>query len=137
MNAQDLRIGNYVYRTNKQTKEKLLIEVTPSCIMDIHSNGENSSFIYEPIPLTKEWLLKMPQFKKSQYFDYKFEYKKGEDYSEGQMFIEVDFNTREIQFSICVGGDNSNWVYLPMPEFLHIFQNLYFALTNEELTIKN
>ena len=113
MNAQDLRIGNYVYRTNKQTKEKLLIEVTPSCIMDIHSNGENSSFIYEPIPLTEEWFLKC---KSNSIFNNGFEYKK----------------TSTGRFEIYAGT-----ILITVIEFVHELQNLNFALLGEDVIIEN
>jgi len=59
MEAKELRIGNLVYRTNKLTKKKLTIKLTASCILDIACNGVMSSYIYEPIPLTEEWLEKL------------------------------------------------------------------------------
>jgi len=54
----EICVGNLFYRTNKQTKEKLKIELTASCIMDILYNRENSSFIYESIPINAKRLLK-------------------------------------------------------------------------------
>ena len=65
MEVRELRIGNLVYRTNKQTKEKIVLELTASCILDISANGEISSFIYEPIPITEEWLLRFGFVKSS------------------------------------------------------------------------
>lgn len=57
MQTSDLMIGNYVYRTNKHTKKKTVHYLTASCILDISSNGKDSSFIYEPIQLTDQWLI--------------------------------------------------------------------------------
>ena len=50
-------IGNLVKRTNKQTCEEIIIELSASCILDISANGKNSSFIYEPLRLTKQLLM--------------------------------------------------------------------------------
>jgi hypothetical protein len=58
LDIQDLRIGNWVKRTNKHSQEVLNIELTASDILDISANGENSSFIYELISLTEELLKK-------------------------------------------------------------------------------
>ena len=125
MKANELRIGNLVYRTNKQTKEKLLIELTASCILDISANGENSSFIYKPIPLTEEILLKygfvsggakqllfITLDKKDECYLYLNPLGKG---------IAIDQNGKECSFEIEF-------------KYVHQLQNIFFALTNEELT---
>lgn len=121
MKASELRIGNLVYRTNKLTKEKLIIELTASCILDIHANGEMSGFIYEPIPLTEEWLLV-------------FGFEKGSDVMGDCFYIESE---KQEDFSISLLG---NGFYIHGIELsivsVHQLQNLYFALTNEELTVK-
>jgi hypothetical protein len=120
MKAQDLRIGNLVYRTNKQTKEKLLIELTASCILDISANGENSSFIYKPIPLTEEILLKA-----------------GFERIENNWKV-LDCVCLKLSWERLAGFwvtfENES-IYLPHIKYLHQLQNLKFSLTNEELTI--
>lgn len=123
MKASELRIGNLVYRTNKLTKEKLTIELTASCILDIHANGEMSSFIYEPIQSTEEWLFKFGIEKLK--------------HSNEWCFIMINGFELSIHLSgyeICFGNGQ---IYLKGDfKYVHKIQNLYFALTNEELTIK-
>jgi hypothetical protein len=58
LEIEDLRIGNWVKRTNKHTKETLNYQLVASDFTDISHNGENSSFVYEPIPLTEDLLFK-------------------------------------------------------------------------------
>jgi hypothetical protein len=59
LDKYDLRIGSLVKRTNKLTKEALTYELVASDFTDIAHNRENSSFIYEAIPITEELLLKV------------------------------------------------------------------------------
>jgi hypothetical protein len=69
----------------------------------------------KPIPLTEEWFLKFGFHKK-----YK-SYEKG-DFS----FINGGYNKLAYKLSII---ENT-------PKYVHQLQNLYFALTGEELTIE-
>lgn len=128
MKANELRIGNLVYRTNKLTKEKLTIELTASCILYISANGEISSFIYEPIPLTEEWLTKFG-FKEHdfEHIGYVPETYHRIESKIGYMVIDSQF-----EFTLNYGGEYSSEEI----KNVHQLQNLYFALTGEELTIK-
>lgn len=124
MKATELRIGNLSERTNKQTKEKLLIELIASDILDIHASGERSSFIYEPIPLTEEWLLKLG-----------FKY-----YSlPSENNVKRGYYTMKYGSTFKIIISNKKYYFLNFRkeiEYAHQLQNLYFALTGEELTIK-
>lgn len=112
MNANELRIGNLVYRTNKLTKEKILIELTASDILDVSANGEMSYFIYKTIPLTEEWLSKLNYLP----------------------FINNHYTISGHQIFKCndiLLCDKTGNVL----KHVHKLQNLYFALTNKELEI--
>lgn len=110
MEAKDLRIGNLV-----QSRDGMFFEVTSEDLMFIES-GSNC----KPIPLTEEWLVKFG-FEK----DFNGFYKLFKE-SEVPVLIKDGFWTCDgICFSV-------NCLY-----HVHQLQNLYFALTGEELTIKN
>lgn len=118
MKASELRIGNLI--VNPHTKEICTVQaIKPKYKQRKNqSTGEYFYFLdvieyegmnvtldlFAPIPLTEEWLLKFG-FKKSIHID---QWKK-----RGFGFIDV-----------------SN----PQCAFVHQLQNLYFALTGEELT---
>ena len=106
MKVAELRIGNYVY----DTQDHCNITIVP-----IDFQGNN---MFTPIPLTEEWLLK---------FGFDIEYTKGGflRWQKGE-FKLLDRRLPYPQFhspKACI-------------EYVHSLQNLYFALTNTELTIK-
>lgn len=140
MKASDLRIGNYVYYEN-----------TTHIVSGVHGNKVYSWWVkdgqpvieyeakdisgtqvenpyidvvsqYEPIPLTDEWLLKFG-FEKQ---DYELILKVNDYgclvYWHKEMFLMMG------QFADCTD-------IVPC-ESLHQLQNLYFALTGEELKLK-
>lgn len=114
MEAKELMIGNYV-----QTSKGEIFPV--ACVVD---NGNNNEV--EPIPLTEEWLIKFG-------FD-------------SRLRIDVSNGV----WKHCVGYDSDNqcWDYyqdeldadcykVASVKYVHQLQNLHFALTGEELTIKD
>lgn len=116
MKAEDLRIGNYVYRLDIGNV---------LCVDEISSSGdvrfkdiEDSIFQIEdikPIPLNEEWLLKFGFVKdKLTNFDW---YKDDFEIHLPNYFKWKDSNLNKIKH-------------------VHQIQNLYYALTNKELTIK-
>jgi len=112
LKEKELRIGNLVIRKNKHSGDLQEIELTPSCILDIATNKEKSSFDYFPIELNEKWLSKFDVFKKNGY-PYKLHY--------GYLKMR-----------------NGNYFYkyfdieLELP-FVHQLQNLYYVLTGNEL----
>ena len=120
MKANELRIGNFVYLSDKEKVWEIL---------DGHEIDEcDDNPFSQPIPLTEEWLLKFGFHKKDAewYLHPCFELKiivfnKGE-------FNGVMFYTRTIHtdFTPIYSTTHMNYV--------HQLQNLYFALTGEELT---
>ena len=123
MKANELRIGNYLFNENSEAKQVVKIGFTRVWIGKINDYwdavdyGDTSS-----IPLTEEWLLK-----------FGFE-------EEGESFNLNDFSIELI-------GDDGRWCTyffdtyhsvecsLSLIKYVHQLQNLYFALTGEELIL--
>jgi hypothetical protein len=115
MKVQELRIGNYVLKEGEE------IVITSFTFYNI----EKDEYSYEPIQLTEEWLLKFG-FKKST--------------------LDEDNTWLDLRYGyLTFSSDESvefKKVYLTVSrediicEYVHQLQNLYFALTGEELIIK-
>lgn len=120
MKANELRIGNWISSTWSSDKDGLWRVQDAQCIMDVDLHER----IYNPIPLTEEWLLK---------FGFKGE----------ERFFEINDNAFRVVKYISVPGwgfrigmSNDEFLMLTRIEYVHQLQNLYFALTGEELTVK-
>ena len=113
LEAKDLRIGNLVY-IGKEVNELELVD-----FVDMYENNTIKHF--DPIPLTEEWLLNLGF----------------EECRKSKQGVLKQYLKSKIKFDI----SNSGNVYLShknSPIFhAHQLQNLYYALTGEELTIKN
>ena len=115
MKGNELRIGNYVYFKNGLDT---VVGTEMDYIMSNHTRRWEKKNI-KPIPITKEWLLK---FGFTQIYNCTYE-------------IEIDghvieFDLRFRKMSVYFGD------ILLQLKYVHELQNLYFALTSEELTIK-
>ena len=123
MEANELRLGNWVQLEN----------YTPYQISNHHfelnENGYNECLdISIPIPLTEEWLLK-------------FGFEDGLPLAQYVLKFKIIHPTH-LHIDIEEDGVTCR-VYCPLDESIylnikhvHQLQNLYFALTGEELTIK-
>ena len=118
----ELRIGNYVYNVNN------VICCSINTIFAI-SKIVPPTMVYSPIPLTEEWLVK-------------FGLTRGVNDADRNVFYST--SSHKIQFSVLISGRFGLYVhgtFIVIPELLlesaHQLQNLYFALTGKELTIKN
>jgi hypothetical protein len=113
MKAQELRIGNWIQFRHTETP----VRITLGDFVREYNNEHLED--YEPIPLTEEWLVK-----------FGFEFDKGCSYWKSE--IELTKDTMEEYFTAfdCRGFG------LCEKEIKHVhqLQNLYFALTGEELT---
>jgi hypothetical protein len=112
----ELRIGNWIQDGNEF--EQITID---------HLNCLNSGRCeYDPITLTEEWLLKFGFEKVLN------QYKKITDVSKDTfknipfiiLFLDNQFQYDDLRFRTNL-------------QYVHQLQNLYFALTGDELTIKN
>jgi len=117
LSSRELRIGNWVHNPVQNINfqvggSTIAIEHSRELILKDHKG-------FEPIPLTEEWLLKFGFNKKG--FDMKL---KGFKLTASTRIIKED---RLGAFHYKGTGSIGT---------VHQLQNLYFALTNEELTIK-
>ena len=114
MKASELRINNYLYN------DGVVVKIDARTIFDIWDDKGLKN--YKPIPLTEEWLLKFGFNGECESF-----------HMEGITIEEV--------------SDGGKWVVYMFDEYhavecslaivqhVHQLQNLYFALTGEELTL--
>ncbi|WP_312900207.1 hypothetical protein [Chryseobacterium taichungense] len=130
MEAKDLRIGNYVEVLGNIDKIKGIgsnehgeyaeFKNTYNGYYFIHNNEE----LVKPIPLTEEWLLK---------FGFQIE-----EIHAG--LSEADFGNNPLtkDFILTVKNTGDGWFYRNgyfKIDYVHQLQNLYFALSGEELTL--
>ncbi len=112
MKALELRIGNYIENTDGQMASYMVVNA------DVIKQNEHTMYAsLEPIPLTEEWLIKFGFIKHGKY---------------GYFYLDnfiIDKNKLG-KFFMC---DIDIHVEI---ETVHHLQNLYFALTGEELTLK-
>jgi len=132
MKANELRIGNYVdywFKALDIHEKEYLIQ--NGADIQAHENHN----VFEPIPLTEEWLLKFGLIKK---------YIKDELEPDGYM---LDDDGKRIYhwvdngvFNLEIQPNKEIWFELYSHyrhlQYVHQLQNLYFALTNIELKIK-
>ena len=117
MKANELRIGNLVnYYMGAPMSENILTKVEWKDLKNIGSGDKN----YEPIPLTPEWLER-----------FGFEHYANEWYKKGKFWI----SDTGIAGITKASGEDVN--IETSTEHVHQLQNLYFALTGEELTLNN
>ena len=123
MEAKELRIGNYVnFLFHKDSGGIKKIEVFMSDIENLIHGGNRSKY-YEPIPLTEEWLVK-----------FGFELEDEKIYYHLDSYEDIYITKTSYSFSIYNATHFTN--IKQGIKHVHQLQNLYFALTNEELTIK-
>lgn len=117
MKANELRIGNIVLF---KAKQDVVSEISNAghILCEIGGFGNLDKGYIEPIPLTEEWLVK---FGFKQDMDgWKL---KDESYIYDEGFLHTDI------------GDAYRVSIVPI-KYVHQLQNLYFALTGEELIVK-
>ena len=118
MKATELRIGNLVnYDTAEGDVFTNVIDWQDLKWLSEDEQGFN--LVHNPIPLTEEWLLK-----------FAFE------------SDEIEWWNGILSIGICKEGlrylptEKINFRVGIVLQYVHQLQNLYFALTNEELTLK-
>ena len=124
MKSQDLRIGNLVYTDYEGTLEVININSEGFDYIDckkptFKSIGRYSIDSIKPIVLTEEWLLKFGFIA----FDDK-------TFIHDSLRYSDKFKFREDGVLAYVSSE----VYITDLKYVHQLQNLYFALTGEELT---
>ena len=114
MKANELRIGNYI---NWQAEPVQIKDFTS--FINIVTEMSKTYSLVRPIPLTEEWLIKLGYRKSTDERYYKEDSHYYPIYNRGifYLFVGLPLETKECKY-------------------VHQLQNLYFALTGEELTIK-
>lgn len=107
MKVTELRIGNYA----KNLFGIIQIEEIP-----LKSNPLYNPDAIEPIPLTEEWLLR---------FRFRTVDDRYYNLSVNSLFV-MSWNIYEMRLIL-------NGFFMPNHQYVHQLQNLYFALTGEEL----
>lgn len=142
MKAHELRIGNLL---NYQTADKDFFLVTRIDWQDLKSISKDEkagNISYSPIPLTEEWLLK-------------FGFTSEGEGCEGWLDLKNEIENNKVQLRTWINfeyfqedngtaffmlenydGDDHTTIIPRKFKYVHQLQNLYFALTGEELTIK-
>lgn len=121
MKASELRIGNYVLLDDKGVYQ----------IDSGHDIDEIDSFPLDDnycqgIPLTEQWLLDFGFIKGERYF-------KAKEYGEEGIFTAMCYDLRRKEFIV---NSNNYDSYIVECVYVHQLQNLFFALTDEELIKK-
>ena len=119
MKASELRIGNYLALPTRGEDVVIVEEIFADdfIVCDVTSN-EWPITDYAPIPITEEWLFNLG-------FVCEWDEYEGEtrEWHKGCIvFVNSD------HYKI-----HSSWVFEPEIKYVHQLQNLYFALTGEEL----
>lgn len=117
MKTNELRFGNYVYDTLGKVN-KIDLEAITYIAKETHNQ-------VKPIPLTEEWLLK-----------FGFEWSIWHQAWHKLSFI-FDLSERGVGGYYMHMVKKNNEIICPEIIYVHQLQNLYFALTGEELTFKS
>lgn len=117
MKASELRIGNYYNQFGN------IHQVNHVIIKDLTKAPEEQLWC-KPIPLTEEWLLK-------------FGFKSiGKLHPTFQKVYLIEEGTLGDKYVLRVKINKHESIFICDIKYVHQLQNLYFALTSEELTIK-
>ena len=127
MKATELRIGNYVFNDylfkNKEINGIFDQEIWLCEIGEYEFDQRSNIDCIEPIPLTEEWLLKFG----FELYDWKLNGKHAKkEWVKGMFVIEANKNNTDFRFKSP----------LKFIDHVHQLQNLYHALTGEELVTK-
>jgi hypothetical protein len=131
MKSNELRIGNYIHFDNFLGM-KYDYQVTPRFFRHLALDSPDSLEIeingfHQPIPLTEEWLLKFG-FTVDQQLNGSGAIINGFKIWKGDSWECWNYSTNKEWI-------DDNEIYVDL-FFVHQLQNLYFALTGKELTLK-
>ena len=129
MKASELRIGNYI-KLMFNYEDYETIQVTSDELVDVDKKRAD----YEPLLLTEDWLFK---------FGFKNTDKDDNDYitytdANHDYYLQIDTRRRDGKYTILDNSfDDLRAFSMVDIVYVHQLQNLYFALTGEELIMNN
>ena len=136
MKANELRIGNWVeLKTEFENEIHKVYDVCQEMpFLDTKKYGVGTIIWDEiyPIPLTEEWLIKFG-FEEESLSQFVFKWQDNDNCS--SFFVYSDWCTISVNHSYKDSHEDDYVVHRKI-EYVHQLQNLYFALTGEELTTK-
>jgi hypothetical protein len=125
LQSKDFRIGNYIYIPQTKTYEQIgWVEQNGRFVLKDYKSSYSSLYCLDPISLTGEWLER-----------FGFEIS-GESYIIENFAIE-DIDNGDKWYLYMYDEENGCDVNIGIINYVHQLQNLYFALTGEELDLKN
>jgi hypothetical protein len=122
MKASELRIGNLVGSYNKGEEDRVLAINAQNVLVEAKANKQGYTR-YRPIPLTEEWLLK---------FGFE-EFREGFD-SDVYMYKKTKHSGLYWMDNLLYLNFSLGWVI--DCKYIHQLQNIYFALTGDELKLE-
>lgn len=129
MDAKELRIGNWLNIVDPSFG-KIETSISADVICDIEKMQANGKPIpYAPIPLTEEWLLKFGFYENNGVFTLSRKHELGHEFGDFHVSTYDSTQMKVWRGERYVGIIGSCG-------FVHKLQNLYFALTGQELEIK-
>ena len=128
IDIKELRIGNLVSYDGRVFEIDTIAKEFPTLNTIEFGIGVVDWMNINPIPLTEEWLIKFG-FEKDDVFDEFFTYLPIHDLCMDKLSFRVD------EGFICYESIKYRTL-LKHIQYVHSLQNLYFALTNQELEIK-
>ena len=132
MKASELRIGNYV---NSSSENCLWFK--GNFILDGYKMAKTIRYGCQglnPIPLTEEWLLKFgfENIDDGTYYEIECNRIVLKEVADTIITLSLEFDNEDCYFQI---GSGYNWTDALPIKHVHQLQNLYFALTGEELEL--
>lgn len=128
MKANELRIGNYFMFGELRHKASYhdIANLYESALINKVPSGS-----YKPIPLTEDWLLKFG-FELKDDINNGFAKPINEEYGTEHYYLYVNPK----YFTTClIDNKKPHEIFINSVKYVHQLQNLYFALTGEELKL--
>lgn len=131
MKASELRLNNWVRFSEEQIDFKV-IEISEKGIAVVNVSEETWIELdqFEPIPLTEEWLVKFGfKLYPSGYFCL--------DLGSSNTYFSIGLKHHKTLNLITEQYESTHLIEFKHIKYVHQLQNLYFALTGEELTLNS
>ena len=123
MKAKELRIGNYALDPSEENDIVQLVAIYPDETMEWDGWNGFTSLKMEPIPLDRKWLKK---------FGFKKEKKNSNNYFSGNFEFMIQDDIDSFHYFLHAEETGVKF-WITEIQYVHQLQNLYFALTGQEL----